>query len=377
MDAFLHWILIICLLLFAYPLIIYPLILLILPTKKIKSADRKINSLSILIAAYNEEDYIEGCVQSILDSNLGGIDIEILVGSDGSTDATVKVLKKIEDQRLKTFKFERQGKNETINKLVDKAKFDTILFLDADFRLKPDNIRKVINKYNQLDVGVIICPIEVLSDDDKKAKNESIYQKYESFIRKRESKISSCVNTLGSYIISKELFSKIPSDKYCDDFYSILNSISKGQRVIFDDTNALYEARTSNFFEEFGRRKRLVGGGLATITHFKKLLLPTSGLIAFFLWSHKILRWYSSYFFFLSYILSIILVHTYLGLFTSYIISILLILSAMGYLFEKNEYHNPIKLPLFFVSMNIGFIKGISQYRKGKQNAIWSRKGLN
>jgi glycosyltransferase involved in cell wall biosynthesis len=351
---------------------------LVLPSKKIKEREGNIKSISILIAAYNEEEYIGECVQSIIESDLDGIDFEILVGSDGSSDATLEVLSKIDDERLRVFDYERGGKNQTINKLVDEAKYEALLFLDADFRLKSDNIRRVLDRYNQLDVGVIICPIEVRSKDGQSSsKNESIYQKYESFIRRKESQIGNCVNTLGSYIISKELFTKIPSDKYCDDLFSILTSISKGKRVYFDETNSLYEVRESNFFEEYARRKRLVGGGLATIFHFKQLLSLSGGMNAFFLWSHKILRWYSAFFLLAAYILSIIIVHTYLGLFTSYIITILLILSAMGYLFEKNEVHNPIKLPLFFVSMNIGFIKGILHYFKGKQNAIWSRKGLS
>lgn len=376
MDV-LTWFLLISLFLFAYPLIIYPLILLILPKRVIGIRNESNNKLSILIAAYNEEDYILDCINSILESDMDGIEIEILVGSDGSSDNTVKILNQIDDVRLNVFDYERSGKNQTINKLVDEAKFDTLLFLDADFRLKKDNIKKVLNQYNRLDVGVIICPIEVSENQGDSTKNESIYQRYESFIRKKESEIGSCVNTLGSYIINKEIFEKIESDNFCDDLYSILTSISKGKRVYFDESNSIYEVRTSNFFEEYSRRKRLVGGGLSTIFHFKSLLMPTSGMNAFFLWSHKILRWYSSFFLLFAYITSIIMINTYIGLITSYIITFLIILSMMGYLFEKNEVKNPLKLPLFFVSMNIGFIKGILHFYKGKQNSIWSRKGLD
>lgn len=372
------WLLIVLLILFAYPLIIYPMLLAVLPKRKIKERNEQINSVSILIAAYNEEDYIMDCVQSVFNSDIQGIDIEILVGSDGSSDSTINILNQIEDSRLRVFEFERSGKNQTINKLVDEAKYETLLFLDADFRLKQENIKNILGNFSRLDVGVIICPIEVIDSDGQDSnKNESIYQKYESYIRRKESEIGSCVNTLGSYIIKKEHFEKIESDNFCDDLYSILTSISKGKRVYFDESNSLYEVRKSNFFEEYARRKRLVGGGLSTIFHFKRLLYPNSGMNAFFLWSHKVLRWYSSFFLLFAYIISIIIIDTYLGLFTSYIITILIILSMIGYLFEKNEVNNPLKLPLFFVSMNIGFVKGVLHYYRGKQNSIWSRKGLD
>jgi hypothetical protein len=206
---------------------------------------------------------------------------------------------------------------------------------------------------------------------------ESIYQKYESYIRRNESKVASCVNSLGSYIIKKDIFESIPSDKYCDDLHSILTSIKKGKRVYFDENNKIYEVRKSNFFEDYSRRTRLVGGGLSTIFAFSDLLSFGKGWSAFFLWSHKILRWFSSVFLFLAYITSLFMLDTYFGLITAYTISALLIISGIGYLLEKAEMPNPLKLPLFFVFMNIGFIKGIMHYLYGNQNAKWSRKGLD
>lgn len=364
-------ILLILLLLFAYPLIIYPLILAVLPQNKVNERNLGLDSVSILISAYNESELIQECVESVLNSDLNGINLEILVGSDGSDDDTVGVVKNLEDKRIRVLDFERAGKNTTINKLVDEAKYDTLLFIDADFRLKSDTITKLLAQYSRLDVGVIICPIEVQS-----AESESIYQKYESFIRKKESEISSCVNTLGGYIINKSIFEKIDSTNYCDDLFSILTSIDKGERVYFDTSNSIYEVRESNFIEDFGRRKRLVGGGLSTIFRFKNLLSPTQGWNSFFLWSHKVLRWYSSIFFFASYIFSFFLINTLFGLLTAYLITLLLIISAIGYLLETGKMKNPFKLPLFFVSMNVGFIQGIYHFYKGKQNSVWGRKGL-
>ncbi|MER3328899.1 MAG: hypothetical protein RIF34_04915, partial [Candidatus Kapaibacterium sp.] len=72
-----------------------------------------------------------------------------------------------------------------------------------------------------------------------------------------------------------------------------------------------------------------------------------------------------------------LMLETYFGLITAYTISALIIISGIGYLLEKEKMPNPLKLPLFFVFMNIGFIKGIMHYFYGNQNAKWSRKGLD
>ncbi|MFN3195078.1 MAG: glycosyltransferase [Chlorobiota bacterium] len=369
--------LLVLLILFLYPLVIYPLILLILPQKKHTKREKDIEEISILIAAYNEEEHIEECIYSILDSDRGELKIEILVGSDGSDDSTVKKVNQIDDSNVKAFNFDRGGKNATINKLVDKAKYDTLLFLDADFRLKNDSLIKIVDEFSGLDVGVIILPIEMKVNEETSTEGESVYQKYESFIRRKESNISSCVNTLGGYIIEKDTFEKISSDTYCDDLHSILSSIRKRKRVYFSEKNSILEVRESNFFEDFKRRKRLVGGGLSTIFAFKDLLSFEYGWNAFFLWSHKVLRWFSSVFFVFTFILSLTMLNSLFGLITAYIIAMLFILSFIGLVMEKNESKNPFKIPLFFVSMNIGFIIGIFQYFKGEQNAIWSRKGLD
>lgn len=369
--------LLILLLLFAYPLFIYPIILLIIPKNNIKLRNADIKSISILISAYNEEDYIHDCIDSILKSDIQNIDVEILVGSDGSNDKTLEIANSFNDSKIRVYDFERGGKNQTINKLVAEAKHDTLLFMDADFRLKSDNIKKIIEKFSTLDVGIIICPIEMKAADGSKSENtESIYQRYESFIRRKESDIASCVNTLGSYVISKSTFENISSNNYCDDLFSVLTTIKKRKRVYFDSENSIFEVRETNFTEEYGRRERLVGGGLSTIFHFKSLLSFKYGWNSFFLWSHKVMRWYSSIFFFSAYILSLFMLDTLFGLITAYLISVLLLLSLVGYLLEREKMKNPAKLPLFFVSMNIGFVKGIVHFYKGKQNSIWGRKGL-
>lgn len=371
-------ILAILLFLFAYPLVIYPIILSILPKNSLKNRDETIESLSIIIAAYNEEEHIVDCIDSILQSDIDGLNIDILVGSDGSDDRTVEFVRALNNDKVRVFDYPRQGKNQTLNQLVKESKYENLLFIDADFRLKEKSIKNLLAKFGKLDVGIIICPIEMQTKNGEGSKEgESIYQKYESHIRRNESEIASCVNSLGSYIIKKDIFESISSDKYCDDLHSILITIRKGKRVYFDEDNKIYEVRKSNFFEDYSRRKRLVGGGLSTIFAFKDLLAINKGWTAYFLWSHKILRWFSSVFLLLAYVTSLFMLGSYFGLITAFAISVLLIISAMGYLLEKGEMGNPLKLPLFFVSMNIGFVKGIVQYLYGNQNAIWSRKGLD
>lgn len=375
------FILIFSLLLITYVYVLYPVILYVLTVNKsivFRSKEENIEKISVLIAAYNEEDYILECIQSVIDADYPKSALEILVGSDGSTDKTDEIIKTIsqENDIVKYYRLERVGKNSILNHLSEKMTGSIMLVLDADCRLKKESLKQT-NSILKDNVGCLVYSVEFYqSDDNTGSKGESFYQKYDSFLRERESLLKSNINSLGSHAIRKEIFQKFPNDKVCDDLYSLLVTIQNKKKVIFSKKISIVDVRERNFGEEYQRRKRLVGGGLATIFSFPKLLNPTNGWTSLFLWSHKILRWYSAIILLLAYITSFFILDTALGAAFMYFFSISIVLSIIGYLLEKNRISNPLKLPLFFVSMNIGFVEGIIQFYKKKQNAIWSRKGL-
>lgn len=374
-------ILLLSLLLVVYVYVLYPLMLFILTLNKkldIEYSEEELEKISVLIAAYNEEEYILECVQSVLECDYPSQKIEILIGSDGSTDNTDEILKELsaKHDNVSYYRLERGGKNSVLNYLSDKMTGTILVVLDADCRLKRESLLQT-NSILKNKIGCLVYSVEFYQDDNNTgSKGESFYQKYDSFLRERESLLKSNINSLGSHAIRKELFKKFPNDKVCDDLFSLLNTIKNNKKVLFSKKINIIDVRERNFGEEYQRRKRLVGGGLATIFSFPKLLSPTFGWTSLFLWSHKILRWYSAILLILAYILSFFILDTTIGYVFMSFFSITILLSIVGYLLEKNKLSNPLKLPLFFISMNIGFVEGIIQFYKKKQNAIWSRKGL-
>ncbi len=81
-----------------YPFAIYPIILYILSkvnNRKIKNDEKFTPEITFLISAYNEELYIEKCINSIYNSEYPKDKITIFVGSDGSNDKTNSILDKL------------------------------------------------------------------------------------------------------------------------------------------------------------------------------------------------------------------------------------------------------------------------------------------
>lgn len=85
---------------------------------------------SILISAYNAEEYLAESIASAL--NQKSVKHEVLVMNDGSSDSTINILKGFNDPRLRVFSRENRGKARSINELADLACGEFVAIQDAD-----------------------------------------------------------------------------------------------------------------------------------------------------------------------------------------------------------------------------------------------------
>lgn len=88
--------------------------------------------LSILIPAYNVEQWLSRCLNSILAQNTE--DVEIIIVDDGSTDNTLQCAKKFSAKwnNIKVFSKNNEGVGAARNFLLDKAQGEYIWFIDSD-----------------------------------------------------------------------------------------------------------------------------------------------------------------------------------------------------------------------------------------------------
>jgi len=111
--------------------------------------------VSVIVTAYNEKEYIEGAVQSVLAQTCDNL--EVVVVDDGSTDGTKDVLRRrFEDGRLRVFSLERRGRVKALNYGLKVANGAFIAVLDADDRCRPTRIETQADylSYHE-EVGVV------------------------------------------------------------------------------------------------------------------------------------------------------------------------------------------------------------------------------
>jgi chlorobactene glucosyltransferase len=97
--------------------------------------------VSALVPARDEEETIEACVRALLAEPVH----EVLVLDDGSTDGTARVLRSIEDPRLRVISGRPlppgwAGKPHACAQLAEQATGELLLFVDADVRVLPGSV---------------------------------------------------------------------------------------------------------------------------------------------------------------------------------------------------------------------------------------------
>jgi hypothetical protein len=121
---------------------------------------RVLPPVSVLIPARNEEGTIAAAIESVLASR--GVEFEIVVLDDDSTDRTAEIVQAIADEDLRV-RLERapelpegwNGKQHACWQLASLATHDVFCFLDADVRLGPEALYRTLSELNYVAPGAV------------------------------------------------------------------------------------------------------------------------------------------------------------------------------------------------------------------------------
>ena len=114
--------------------------------------------VSIVVPVYNMEKYLEKCMDSLVNQTLE--DIEIIVVNDGSTDNSLKILKKYKRKhpdKIVIINQENQGISSARNNGIDIATGKYIGFVDSDDYIKYDMFEKLYNKIEKTKSDIVVC----------------------------------------------------------------------------------------------------------------------------------------------------------------------------------------------------------------------------
>ncbi|SEG14088.1 Glycosyltransferase, catalytic subunit of cellulose synthase and poly-beta-1,6-N-acetylglucosamine synthase [Bryocella elongata] len=252
--------------------------------------------VSVIMAVHNGERRIESQLDHLLELEKEIIG-EILVISDGSTDATNALLRGMEasrgDERLKLILLEDQvGKSSALNHGILAASGEILLFVDLRPRIREGSVNQLIENFADRRVGCVAGDLRLkVRDHDGTAKAVSgLYWHYEQSIRKAEAHFDSPVGVYGGfYAVRRSVVSLLPEGCILDDMFQPLSVIRQGYRSVLDRHAVVTDEWPAKAKGEFSRKVRTLAGNFQLVTQCPWVLSPQNRVL-FQLVSHKLLR---------------------------------------------------------------------------------------
>jgi len=357
-----------------YSYALYPLLLVVLPKRRHEPPADPANwpPVSVLVSVYNEEKHIAERIENLLALDYPRDKLQILIGSDGSTDKTNEIVGSYSDPRVKLHTFSpREGKPSVLNDLMAETTGELLVFTDANTMFARDALRKLVRHFSNPRIGGV-CGRLVLHGDDSET-SEGPYWKLETFLKEQESAIDSCLGANGGiYAIRKSAWRGIPDNTLVDDFVIAMRVREMGLRVVYDTEAVATEEVPESVEHEMTRRIRIGAGGFQAMLLCWPSLLPWRGFYSFAFWSHKVLRWLGPFFMIAALVANVALLpHPFFtGLlvlqFTFYA------LATLGHLVRKKHFLL-LSAPHYFVVINFALLLGFLRFITGSQRAAWKR----
>lgn len=255
------------------------------------SSDQYLPTVSVLIAARNEQQDIGWKLVQTLAWDYPHHKLEVLVGSDASTDATDDRIRTICDSRLIFLRNpERAGKTITLNRLARLSSGDILFFTDANTHIDSACLRKIVRHFADPRVGCVTGTECNVTGPEVSALTtaSSTYLGYESLVNSLESRFGSVLVCDGSvYCLRRSLFSNLDPE-LANDLEHPVRVGGAEYAVLYEPAARSFENCSSSPREEFGRRRRIAAQGALGMWRLKSEL---RGVRLWQFISRKLLRW--------------------------------------------------------------------------------------
>lgn len=274
-----------------YPLLIAGLAKL-RPLQRVRQPHR--GTVSVVLALHNEAHHLQRKLDSLF--NMQGADqiVEVLLGSDGSTDETATLIARLNDSRVCLIPFnERRGKPAVLNDLIPQARGEFVLLTDARQEFDAGFLTEALANFADDRVGVVSGELVFRTDGAQSTAAEGIglYWRYEKFLRSAESRFRGVPGATGAcYLIRAKLFQPIPPTTILDDVAIPLTIVAQGARCVFERKAIAYDRPSQTPRQEAIRKRRTIAGAAQLIRLYPQWLWPGAQPLWFEYVSHKLAR---------------------------------------------------------------------------------------
>jgi cellulose synthase/poly-beta-1,6-N-acetylglucosamine synthase-like glycosyltransferase len=335
-------------------------------------------TMTLIIAAYNEETGIAERLENALAVDYPLAALDVLVASDGSSDATAAIVAGYAPRGVRLLELPRQGKIPALNEAVRHARGEILVFSDANIHFHPQALRALARNFADPEVGGVAgnSTYHLPAGGESSSRGEGLYWRYDSWLKEMESRTGSIVSAHGGlYAIRRDLYRPLVETAVTDDFAISTGVIVQGRRLVFDAEALAYELAIPEANREFRRKVRLMTRAWRSVALRRALLNPfRHGFYSVVLFSHKVLRRL------LPLVLLVLLACSLLlaregGVYLAAAVGQLLFyaLAAFGFLARRARLGmlRAIYVPFYYCLANAAALVALAQFVAGTRIALW------
>ncbi len=371
-----------CLLLVGYSYLLYPVVLAVacrlqrlcgsknaVPVQDPAEWPR----VTMLVAAYNEASVIREKIENSLAIDYPAGRLRVVIASDGSSDGTDEIVAACQDPRIQLISYtDRGGKIGVLNRTIPNLEDDLLVMSDANTMYAPDAVKKLARHFADERVGCVVGEL-TLQDAAGGGSGEGLYWKYETLLKRMESKLGFQIGATGGiFALRRKLFRRLPAGTIVEDFVTGMKILEAGHRVCYEPAARATETTAPTMRDEMRRKARIGAGGFQAIGLTAAMLNPLRGLPAVGYWSHKILRWFAPFL-----ILGAIAANVALVAEPLYALFLAGQLAALAIglqgLQPRAIDHKLIRPVRYFFLMNLALFIGFFRFLRGTQRVTWEQ----
>lgn len=340
--------------------------------------------ITLLIAAYNEKDYVDFKVKNSLAIDYPKGKLHLVWVTDGSDDGTPNLLANYPEVKV-YHEAARNGKIGAINRVMKYVDTPIVVYSDANTFLPTDVMKRIAYLFSNPKVGCVSGEKRIVAKEKDVAAGagEGIYWKYESFLKQNDFKLYSVVGAAGElFAIRTHLHEEVEKDTLLDDTMISLRIAMKGYVIGYDPLAYAEESASANVKEELKRKIRISAGGIQSIVRLRALLnIFKYGTLSFQYISHRVLRWtLAPLSLILIFLVNLAMVlmggFSITGFYSQLMCLQTLFYSAalLGWFLQNREIKVKILfIPYYFFIMNYAVVMGFFRYIKRTQSVNWER----
>jgi cellulose synthase/poly-beta-1,6-N-acetylglucosamine synthase-like glycosyltransferase len=264
-------------------------------------------TVSVIVAAYAEEDVIADRIANLLKLDYPREQLELIVACDGSPDATTERARAAGADEV--LELPREGKIRAQDAGVERARGEIVAFSDANVTWERDALRRLIEPFADPRVGYVCGDVRLVSQPaDRRAargraaskgagtNQEGLYWRYEMALRALESRVRSVTGGNGAIYATRRDAYVVVDPIMGHDLSFPFTMVKHGWRAVYAPDARASEKMVPTLEGEFARKRRMMAHTWPIVVR-GGMLSPRGydPLYALMIASHRLLRYVSPF----------------------------------------------------------------------------------